>query len=138
MDMITRNTSWTRRPSDMQLGDVQELATFKTGQREASRAVVIPSRHLRAEPILDDPQRKALAIVGPGDVATTPTHWSFGQVANLVGAPPSYLRNLPADIAADCLNYGIYRRNVEDVGALVRQDGGLELAAVTGPNYGRV
>ncbi|TIS52861.1 MAG: hypothetical protein E5X11_15470, partial [Mesorhizobium sp.] len=35
------------------------------------------------------------------DAHTTvaPTHWSFGQLASLVGAPATYLRQLPAALA---------------------------------------
>jgi hypothetical protein len=32
----------------------------------------------------------------PGsDAPIAPTHWSFGQIASLVGAPAAYLRQLP-------------------------------------------
>lgn len=138
MDMMTSYTSWTRRPSDEAFADVAQLAAFKDEQRENSRAVVIPSRSLRAEPIMDDPARRQLVLLGPGDTPTTPTHWSFGQVASHVGAPASYLRTLPSDIVADLINYGIFQRRVEDTGALLRKSDNLELAAITGPNYGRV
>jgi hypothetical protein len=49
------------------------------------------------------------------------------------------LRTLPAPLAADCLNLGLIRRDVEEVGLLMtRTDDGLDLRAATGPNYGRV
>ena len=56
------------------------------------------------------------------------------------GAPAGYLRDLPAPIAADALNYGLkFHRDVEDVGVLLQKaDDSVLLRAVTGPNYGRV
>lgn len=114
------------------------LVDFTRHQREMSRGTVVPSRSLRAAPIEDDATRRGLAVIGPDDAPTSPTHWAFGQLANRVGAPAGYLRSLPADIAADALNYGVFRRPVEDMGVLLRKNGGVELAAVTGPNYGRV
>jgi hypothetical protein len=51
----------------------------------------------------------------------------------------SYLRALPSPLAADCVNYWLASRDVVDLGVLVPQGGdGASLAAVTGPNYGRV
>ena len=79
-------------------------------------------------------------IEGPLGLAE-PTHWSFGQIAGLVGAPANYLRDLPAPIVADCVNYGLrFNRNVDDLGILLtkKDDGVTELRAATGPRYGRV
>ena len=78
--------------------------------------------------------------INPGtlDVLADPTHWSFGQLAQRAGAPAGYLRTLPAEMAADCINYGLMMRSVDEVGLLVRENGRLTTTAVTGPNYGRV
>jgi hypothetical protein len=63
----------------------------------------------------------------------------MGQAANLVGAPGGYLRELPAPLAADCLNYGFQvERDARDIGVLLTKNGTSELRAVTGPNYGRI
>jgi len=41
--------------------------------------------------------------------AVAPTHWSFGQLCTLIGAPTSYLRQLPAALSAINLNTACYR-----------------------------
>src|SRR5690606_33617671 len=68
--------------------------------------------------------------------------WSFGQLAQRAGAPAGYLRTLPSDIAADAINWGLSRRDVEEVGVLLSRDveraNTTALAACTGPNYGRI
>lgn len=136
--LMEASRQWSSRPADQRFTSLDELVDFTRRQREMSKGTVVPSRTLSAAPISDDKDRRSLVILGPDGTPAAPTHWAFGQLANQVGAPAGYLRSLPSDIAADALNYGIFRRPVEDTGILVRQNGGLELAAVTGPRYGRV
>jgi hypothetical protein len=136
--LTAASRQWASRPDDQRFTSLDELVAHTAHQREISRSTVIPSRAISAAPLLDDEDRKSLVIVGPDGTPATPTHWSFGQLASRVGAPAGYLRTLPADIVADNLNYGIFRRDIEETGVLIRKNGGTELAAVTGPNYGRV
>jgi hypothetical protein len=136
--LMQAHTQWASRPADERFTSLTDLMAHVQHQRDISRGTRVSSRKLRAEPILDDPTHKALAILGPDAAPAAPTHFSFGQLATLVKAPAAYLRTLPNAMVADCINYGLFRRDAEDVGALLRQNGALELAAVTGPNYGRI
>lgn len=128
---------WAKRPADERFTSLDDLLAHVRHQREISKAAVIPSRKLEAVAIDDDPTRRGLSVMAGGN-PTTPTHWAFGQFCNQVGAPAGYLRSLPAPIAAAALNYVVFRRDVEDTGVLVRERDSLELAAVTGPRYGRI
>lgn len=128
---------WATRPDDQRFTSLDELVAHTRRMREISKAAVIPSRRIEAVAIEDDATQRGLAIMAGGN-PTTPTHWAFGQLAGQVGAPAGYLRSLPAPIAAAALNYGVFRRPVEDTGVLVRERDGIELAAVTGPRYGRI
>jgi hypothetical protein len=67
-----------------------------------------------------------------------PTHWSFGQLDGLVGAPSAYLRQPPAPLAAINLQYGLTSQRTEQVKTLEFGDGRVELRAGTGPDYGRI
>lgn len=140
--LMQASRQWSTRPADQRFTSLIELADHTRHQRQISRGTALASRALEARPMAeeDDPHRKSLIVMGPGDAPTVPTHWAFGQLAARVQAPAGYLRSLPADIAADAINWGLARRDVEDIGALLRKDGDVvpELAAVTGPNYGRV
>ena len=85
----------------------------------------------------DDAER--LALTAPGrDTPIAPTNWSFGQMCSLVGAPASYLRQLPAPLAGINLQYGLTSHRAEQVKTLEIDDGRVELRAVTGPDYGRI
>jgi len=137
--LMQASTQWTTRPADERFTSLNELLDEVSHKREISTAKVLSNRAFHAAPVEDDPSRKQLVIVGPDDSPAQPTHWSFGQVAARVQAPAGYLRSLPSDIVADALNYGFYKRDVEEVGVLLRQNGGpAELSAMTGPNYGRI
>lgn len=136
--LMQASRQWATRPDDQRFTSLDELLAHTRHQREISKSTAVPSRALRAAPIEDDEDRKSLVVLGPDGSPSVPTNWSFGQFAQRVGAPAGYLRQLPADIAADALNYGLFKRDVEDTGILLRQNGHLELAAMTGPNYGRV
>src|SRR6201995_605393 len=56
----------------------------------------------------------------------------------MVGAPATYLRELPASLAAINLQYGLSSNRAELIKTLEVQDGRVELRAVTGPDYGRI
>jgi hypothetical protein len=144
--IMTASNQWATRPSDQRFCSLDELVEHTNYQRSISGSKVIPTRRggqlmLEARPVEDDASRRQLVVCGPDGIPACPTHWSFGQLANRVGAPAGYLRSLPSDIAADCLNHGVFKHRVEDMGVLVRRDPDthiIELAAATGPNYGRI
>lgn len=137
--LMQASHQWATRPDDERFTSLVELNNFMNAQRIASRPRIVSSRQLTVQPV-DEKDHKALCAVGPDGNAVNFTHYSFGQLAARAGAPAGYLRELPAPIAADCMNYGLqYSRNIENLGVLLyKNGGGPELRAVTGPNYGRV
>lgn len=140
MELFQASKQWASRPSDERFISLTELASHCNAVRDNSKGRVVSSRSLQARPVDNDPL--ALVVVGPNGSPVTPTHWAFGQLAQRAGAPAGYLRDLPAPLAADCINYGLqHTRGYEDIGVLLRKDDAAlvpTLAAVTGPNYGRV
>jgi hypothetical protein len=130
---------WSSRPEDQRFTSLVELAEHCERARTLSSAKVVSTRSIEAHPVEGD--SRALMVVGPNGNALAPTNWAFGQLATRAGAPAGYLRDLPAPLAADCINYGLARKDAEDTGVLLRKDpdtGIATLNAVTGPNYGRV
>jgi len=128
---------WRTRPSDQRFTSLLELNAATLHAKTYARGSVVPSRSLTAVPV--DGDHNALVVRGPNGNHAQLTHWSFNQLAQRSGAPAGYLRNLPGPLAADCVNYGLISRDVDDVGVLLHKNGGpTELRAVTGPNYGRI
>lgn len=137
MSILTQAShQWATRPDDERFTSLTAMHDHSRAIRDRSKARVISSRQLQAAPTESDP--RGLVAIGPGGNAVNFTNWSFGQVAQLAGAPAAYMRNLPGELAADCLNYGLQSRDVEDVGVLLYNNGSAQLRAATGPTYGRV
>jgi plastocyanin len=59
-------------------------------------------------------------------------------LCTLVGAPTSYLRQLPAALSGINLQHGLPSHRAELVKTLEADNGRVELRAVTGPDYGRI
>jgi hypothetical protein len=137
MSTLTQaSAQWANRPAEERFISLPEMHAAMEMRRAISRAATVSSRQLRAVPTDDN---QGLMIEGPNGHAYAPTHWAMGQAAQLVGAPGAYLRDLPAPLAADCLNYGFQvERDAQDIGVLLTKNGTSELRAVTGPRYGRI
>ncbi|EKU73318.1 MULTISPECIES: hypothetical protein [Sphingomonadales] len=141
---ISRGTSntrvsseWFARPDDerfLSLGDLYESVHARA---ERAHTRIIESRAIKVEARRDAPERLAL-VLPDNDMPVAPTNWSFGQMCSLVGAPASYLRDLPGALAAINLQFGLQNHRGEQVKLLQTDNGRPELRAVTGPEYGRI
>lgn len=131
------SSEWFNRPADERYLSLSELMASVQGRSERSRTRTVESAAIRVEASRDDAER--LALVFPGAARpVAPTHWSFGQLAGIVGAPATYLRQLPAPLAGINLQYGLTAHRAEQVKTLEVENGRVELRAVTGPDYGRI
>jgi hypothetical protein len=131
------SSEWFSRPADERYLSLSELARSVRNRADRSRTRVVESALIHVEANRSNPERLALILPGT-DTAIAPTHWSFGQLAGLVGAPAAYLRQLPAALAAINLQYGLTSNRAEQIKTLEADDGRTELRAVTGPDYGRI
>lgn len=133
---------WLSRPADERFLSVIDLHASCEIEHRNSAAKVLPNRSLTVTPVENDTHHEALQIVGPNGGRVDFTHHSFNQIAGLAKAPAGFLRELPAELTADCLNWRLHhQRGVEDLGLLLtkQEDTGAILArAATGPGYGRV
>lgn len=132
---------WATRPEDERFTSLYDMMDMMDRVRATSRNVVVSSRDLEVLPVGDDHQ--GIAVRGVNGHEYHPTHWSFGQLAKLGECPAGFLRSLPSELAADCLNFKLrFARGAEEVGVLLhrdKQEGEVtEMSAVTGPNYGRI
>ena len=131
------SSEWFSRPDDEKFLSLSELHASVKTRAERSRTRTVESSRIRVVAQSDDPERLALALAD-AEVPVAPTHWSFGQIASLVGAPAAYLRQLPAPLAGINLQYGLQNHRAEQVKTLETENGRTELRAVTGPDYGRI
>ncbi len=131
------SSEWFSRPDDEKYLSLSELYASVKGRAERSQTRTVESATIRVEAHRDDPEKLAL-VLADADAPVAPTHWSFGQLASLVGAPAAYLRQLPAPLAGINLQYGLTNHRAEQVKTMEVADGRTELRAVTGPDYGRI
>src|SRR5437773_10032526 len=124
---------WASRPPDERYASVQALY-------DAARA-----RRLRLEERTTHTVHVQTEAVGPDVVLRDTsgrtaglTNWSFGQLATLASAPPSYLRTLPAEIASAAINHGLTRVDRDQCQLFVDRAEPGTVHAMTSPRYARV
>jgi hypothetical protein len=98
----TAHREWASRPPDERYASVHALYEAARARRDRTEERTIETGDVRTQALADDD----LTFEASGRAAAL-THWSFGQLATIAGAPPNYLRTLPASIATDALNYGL-------------------------------
>ncbi|MER9002556.1 DUF932 domain-containing protein [Mesorhizobium sp. M0862] len=131
------SSEWFSRPDDERFLSLSELFASVHTRSEHSRTRTVETAAVRVEASRDNAERLSLILPSAID-PLAPTHWSFGQLAGLIGAPATYLRQLPASLAGINLQYGLTSHRAEQVKTLDTDDGRVELRAVTGPDYGRI
>ncbi|AFL51501.1 hypothetical protein ABIE78_002665 [Sinorhizobium fredii] len=131
------SSEWFSRPDDERYLSLGELYDRVRSRADRARARTVESSAIRVEASRTNAER--LELIVPGESRPiAPTHWSYGQLCSLVGAPATYMRQLPAPLAGINLQHGLINHSAELVKTLEGNDGRIELRAITGPEYGRV
>ena len=131
------SSEWFSRPDDERHLSLGALHAAVRARAERATARTVETKALRVDASRDDAERLTLIVPGQ-DTPVAPTHWAYGQLCSLVGAPASYMRQLPAPLAGINLQHGLLSHRAELVKTLEADDGRIELRAVTGPDYGRI
>jgi len=133
MELYQANQQWSTRPADEKFRTLEEMYAATKAYAAQARTRTVPWNALRVEANGDN-----LAVTRGADPATL-THYAFGQLASRVGAPASYLRLLPATLAAQNLNHGLKEKaDSTEAQLLFHQNGGLVLRAATSEKYERI
>ncbi|PDT50336.1 hypothetical protein [Sinorhizobium fredii] len=131
------SSEWFSRPDDERYLSLGELYDALRSRAHRAHARTVESSAIRVEASRNNAER--LELIVPGESRPiAPTHWSYGQLCSLVGAPATYMRQLPAPLAGINLQHGLINHSAELVKTLEADDGRIELRAITGPEYGRV
>ena len=125
------SSEWFSRPADERFLSLSELFATVRSRAERGHTRTVESAAIKVDACRDNPDRLALILPG-SETPVVPTHWSFGQLAALVGAPAAYLRQLPAPLAGINLQYGLTAHRAEQVKTLEADNGRVELRAVKG------
>ncbi|MCP4203751.1 MAG: hypothetical protein GY769_17675 [bacterium] len=146
MNLYKASNQWATRPADERFGSLVEM-----GRACASYHVTAEEKSLAYADLRVQAHGGELIVPpGPEDAPARLSNWAFGQLVGLAvprgsGRVASYLRGLPATLAAQNLNYGLKVRAEVPVPEsrsmaqlLVHKgNGGTILRAVTSTNYTR-
>lgn len=143
MNIFKANQQWSTRPEDEKFYDIQTAyqQSLAYAQTAVEKGDVQPGS-LRVEA-----DKGEVTLVGKGNIPARLTHWSFGQLCQRVSAPASYLRSIPATLAAQNLNYGLRETYgtadvpldpKQVVNLLVHQNGSMVVRAFTSEKYTRI
>ena len=80
------SSEWFSRPDDERYLSLDDLFASVKGRAERSRTRTVESAAIRVEANREDPENLGLVLPGT-DEPIALTHWSFGQLSSLVGAP---------------------------------------------------
>ncbi|HEX2461485.1 MAG TPA: hypothetical protein VHJ58_15180, partial [Vicinamibacterales bacterium] len=130
----TAHREWATRPPDERYASVQALQEAARARRIRTMERDIETGEFRTQAVASD----ALALCEAPDRQAALTHWSFEQLAAIAGAPPKYLRSLPAPIASDAINYGLQRHRRQQHQLFVDRDAPWTVHAITSSRYARV
>lgn len=147
-NLMTAARQYAERPADERFSSPAAMIAAAKHDRDYSRERTYNTKELRAivarftgteQPIGPAAASETLQLQSPRGTADF-THWSFGQLCRFIGAPASYLRTLPAAIAADALNHGLQSTDhASDAQLLIKANGTAPIVrAVTSESYGRI
>lgn len=137
MGTITAAASqYANRPQDERFPSVGAMLDHARHEKNLSRERNYPFADLTVK--ADGPELTLNSAAGTARFS----HWGFGQLARIVGAPAGYLRdNLSPALAAQCLNEGMRAKGNEQAKILVRAANGTPypiVRALTTDTYARV
>jgi len=130
----TAHKEWATRPPDERFNSVHALYEAARTRRLRTEERRIDTVDFGTEAVSDD----EIALRDPSGRTAALTHWSFEQLATIAGAPPKYLRTLPASIASSAINHGLRRQRREQHQLFTDQAAPWTVHAITSPRYARV
>ncbi|MDG3443707.1 DUF932 domain-containing protein [Nitrospirillum amazonense] len=130
------SSQWFSRPSDQRYLSLDALYNTVLMRSQFSKQRTMETRDIRVNAGRENAEKMTLIL--PGDEEVRPNHWSFGQLASLIGAPAGYLRNLPAFLAGINMQHGLINHRAEMIKTYATGNGAMELRAATSPEYGRI
>ena len=125
----TAHREWASRPPDERYASVHALYEAARTRRARIEERTTETVDLRTEVVGTDD----LAICNTSGRSAALTNWSFGQLATLASAPPSYLRTLPAPIASEAINHGLRQFARDQYQLFIERTAPWTVHAITSP-----
>lgn len=127
------------RPNDEKFSTPGALISAAANDKAASVTRAYNLKDLKACAV----DAHGLQLVSPRGPAVM-SHWSFGQLSRMVGAPASYLNKLAsegnAELVASAINHGIAHSPIGATASVLAQmsDTCIRVRSITSDSYGRL
>jgi hypothetical protein len=133
-NLMQANAQWSSRPNDERYLSLLDMQADMQAIQDASTDRVVLTKQIEVVP---DGSNLSIA---KGSFKAPVSNWAFSQLAGIAGAPAGYLRKLPVEMAADCVNYGLrFGDSAPETKLLfTNTDNGYNVRAATGAGYGRI
>lgn len=140
MELYQASKQWAERPDDQRFVSLEDLAAAVSQRKVESWTSPNRMEDLRVIPIEGgDLLIRAENKAEGKEVDLIPTNWAFNQLCQAVGAPASYVKKLPAELAAINLQWGLEADHSRDDSLiLAHENGDHTLTALTSTTYGRI
>lgn len=138
VNLMAASNQWASRPADERFWDLDEMDQAMTKWAGECKEAKRQLSQMRVEA-----RDGEVVLVGPQGNPALFSNYAFGQFSARMGAPASYLRNLPSDLAARNLDYCLSVRaskgqEAEQANILIHVNGGLRIQAFTSDRYERI
>ena len=136
INLMSASNQWLTRPNDERFWGLADMREEMASQKRNSREADTDIRSMKAVVVNND-----IALTGEKNLPTFMSHWSFGQLSGLVGAPANYLRSLSPELAVQNINHGLSRLSDNDKAQtkiLLHKNGRWMARALTSTSYGRI
>lgn len=130
-NLLEASKQWRSRPADERFRTLEALKNAVLNRKNTSFEGIVDMPNLNVTPVDD-----SIALDFDGQ-SLDMTHWSFGQLCNLSGAPASYLRTLTPELVAENLNFSLPKAR-ESAKLLLTANGTSTVRAFTSESYGRI
>lgn len=134
-NLMDASRQWATRPADQRFQTLDALQKAVHNRRDRSMATDMALADLGVKA-----DGEAL-VINSGISPVEPTHWSFGQLCSTLGAPASWLRQVPTPLCVENLTYALQASEREQLKVMTirnDEDGLNTLQAVTSTSYGRI
>lgn len=138
--ILQASNQWMTRPMDERFLTLADLHAAVSTRRNESWTTQHRLSDLRVVASDDDIRLRVYDQPRNRDVELTPTNWSFSQMCQRAGAPTSYLKSLPSQLAGINLQWGLENceRTSDNGLILAHENGDQSLTAITSTTYGRI
>lgn len=139
INLMEASQQWASRPDDQRYLSLEELGAAVKARRSESWTATTNTRSLRVLPADRGLTVSVFDPVHGENREIAPTNWAFNQLAQYARAPAAYMRQLPPELAAINLQYGLENTPMRDDSLILAQSNGEHaLRSMTSTSYGRI